>query len=146
MALVPNIVLGYAKLAGKYKKSWGEKLMNAAKIIGGFDGSKLSVIIDDNDFQVKFRKASETDSHSHDELYKDGCIFYKGYANPVKIKPSEDAKEYDLIASKKYQMAMRMNVLEQAFDTQSEGLDLMHKLMIGNIVAIFVLILVVASV
>lgn len=139
MRLLAKPILGVSRAVAGYSSRLGNIILNISKGIASFDNSELAIILKEHDFDVTFRKAEDTESHSYDDFYASGSLYLNKYANPIKIVPSdiEDSdKNYDLITSSKYKAAMSMNVIRDAFDTGGTGLDMVEKLLIANIAAI----------
>ena len=116
-------------------KSLANFFTGMAKTFASLSGREKTIVIDEHSFSIDWRKTTDTDNYSWDgNLYEKGNIFIKDKANPIKISPSEaDNQDIELKSSKEYKTAMRMNLLQQAFDTRGSGLDLMEKLLIANI-------------
>lgn len=125
--------------------------LGIAKAFASLSGRQISIIIDEHDFRIAWRKAKSTDNYAWKKLYKNGNIFFDGFANPIKIlPPNSDSTEKqasshilvdkaDFIPSQKYATAMKHDLMRQAFDTRSSGLSMIEKLLIANIGAILLI-------
>ncbi len=97
------------------------------------------VVIDEHDFTIEYRDTNGTEDYDFDSShYESGNLYFKGYANPVRIPKPEDEhsvkqEDIDLIPSKKYRTVMDMTLLEQALDTGGAGFSMVEKLLMVNI-------------
>ena len=129
-------------------------LYNLAESAANTRGSKKRIIVDNHEIEVEYVKPESTDNYVWENHYRNGNIYFKGYSNPVKIIPkSEDSYvaetegwgQFKLITTDYYKTFMQQNVIREALKTRGDELDLTHKLLMGILGSIAMLIIVIIA-
>lgn len=130
--------------------SFATWMLNTARSIGRLLGRELVVEFSDHSIKLTMEKQRGSNRAWDNNLYKRGSVFYRGYANPLKItidhKPemgkkdtaeieeadtddtdTEDSnREADVITSDRYTQFMRNDLISQLLNPQEQWDKLLY--------------------
>lgn len=103
-------------------------------------GCERRIIFDENNFRVDYVKPKSTDSRYWGDHYPWGNIYYKDYANPIKVQESDlDPEKLEVITTEKWKTFMEQDVIRDAFKTSTDALDMSAKLQIATVIMLGVI-------
>lgn len=117
----------------KYSTSIANRLERVNEKLHSKFGYERKIVIGEHKLHVVYKKKGHTGKYSgKSNYYANGELYLKGYANPIKIKPSEaEDKEIDLVSSQEYRNAVKNRIVQQALNTPDDSYDLAEKLLMG---------------
>lgn len=129
-----DFISNLTESVAKYSVTIANKLQSVNDSIHGKFGYERKIVISNHKIHVLYKKKGHTGKYSGKSgFYANGEIYLKGYANPIKISPAEEKAndEIKLVASDKYQNAVRNKIVSQALNTPSNEYTLAEKLLMA---------------
>lgn len=110
-------------------------LYNMAEAVARARSSQPAITIGKNSIDIEFQDPSESDSRAWDNShYSFGNIFYRGYANSLKLEEGDiKQEETKLMPSSKYRNFMKTKVIQEAFYADAMQNKKMLYLLIGSL-------------
>lgn len=133
---IAHILLGYAHTAGTYSSHIANVFFAAAKRIASMDDSELATVIHNSKLEHKFVPKKSVPEYAESEFYDSGAIYFAGSSIPVKLRANEELSEVDIKQSKRFKTVMNTDVINEAYQPETPGMDLLTKLMIAVVIQI----------